>query len=93
MAAATATAQTGAMVITNGRIVSLAECESRSNTMKTMTVPSMRRTKPKINAGHLSDFILAGSGYFNDMRWSTDRRPGPVRQRLSATVPSSSGNS
>jgi len=88
-----ATAHTGAIVITNGRIVSLLECELRSNAMKTMTVPSMRRTKPTINAGHLSDFTLAGSGYFIDMRWSTERRPGPVRQRLSATVPSSNGNS
>ena len=88
-----ATVQTGAMVITNGRMVSLAEFELRSNAMKTMTVPIIRRTKPTINAGHLSDFILAGSGYFIDMRWSTDRRPGPVRQRLSATVPSSNGNS
>lgn len=93
MAAPTATAQTGTMVITNGRIVSLAECESRSKAMKTMTVPSISKAKPTVKAGHLSDFILAGSGYFNDIRWSTDRRPGPVRQRLSATVPSSSGNS
>ena len=62
MAAATATAQTGAIVITNGRIVSLAECESRSNTMKTITVPIISRAKPTIKAGHLSDFILVGSG-------------------------------
>ena len=88
-----ATAQTGAIVIMNGRIVSLLECELRSNAMKTMTVPSRRRTKPAISAGHLSDFTLAGSDYFMDIRWSTDRRPGPVRQRLSATVPSRSGNS
>jgi hypothetical protein len=27
--------------------------------MKTMTVPSMRRAKPTIKAGHLSDFIEA----------------------------------
>ena len=39
MAAATATAQTGAMVMTKGRIVSLFECETRSNARKTMTVP------------------------------------------------------
>jgi len=58
-----ATAQTGAMVITNGLIVSLAECELRSNAMKTMTVPIMRRTKPTIKAGHLSDFIVAGWYY------------------------------
>ena len=88
-----ATAQTGAMVITNGRIVSLLERETRSNAMKTATVPYKRRTRPTMSPGHLSDFTLAGSDYFIDIRWSTDRRPGPVRQRLSATVPSSSGNS
>ncbi len=93
MAAPTVTAQTGAMVITNGRIVSLAECESRSNAMNTMTVPSTSSAKPTINAGHLSDFILAGPGYFADMRLSIDSRPGPVSTRLSATVPSSSENS
>jgi len=54
-----ATAHTGAMVITNGLIVSLAECESRSNAMKTMTVPRIRRAKPTIKAGHLSAFIVA----------------------------------
>jgi hypothetical protein len=32
IATAMATAQSGAIVITNGRIVSLAECEVRSNT-------------------------------------------------------------
>ena len=65
MAAATATAQTGATVMRNGRIVSLAECESRSNAMKTMTVPISRRTKPTITAGHLSDFTLADQDYFD----------------------------
>ena len=39
MAAATASAQTGAMVMMKGRIVSLPECETRSNARKTMTVP------------------------------------------------------
>jgi hypothetical protein len=55
-----ATAQTGAMVITNGRIVSLAECESRSNAMKTMTVPVISRAKATIKAGHFSDFMRRG---------------------------------
>ena len=54
-----ATAQTGAIVIKNGLIVSLAECELRSNAMKTMTVPIMRRAKPTIKAGHLSEYIEA----------------------------------
>jgi len=39
IAAATATIQTGAMVMTNGRSVSLAECDCRSNARKTKTVP------------------------------------------------------
>ncbi|TME05617.1 MAG: LLM class F420-dependent oxidoreductase [Chloroflexi bacterium] len=39
-----ATAQTGAMVITNGRIVSLAECELRSKASKTRTVPNSSTT-------------------------------------------------
>ena len=39
MAAATATAQTGAMVMMKGRMVSLFECDTRSNARKTMTVP------------------------------------------------------
>ena len=39
MAAQIAIAHTGAIVITNGRIVSLAEWESRSNAWKTRTVP------------------------------------------------------
>ncbi len=93
MAAATATAQTGAMVMRNGRIVSLAECESWSNAMKTMAVPISRTTKPAITAGHLSDFTPGRIANYLNIRWSTDRRPGPVRQRLSATVPSSKGNS
>jgi len=93
MAAAAATAQTGAIVITNGRMVSLAECESRSNAMKTMTVPIISSAKPTIRAGHLSDFMLGGPGYFDEMRWSIESRPGPVSPRLKATVPSSSENS
>jgi hypothetical protein len=60
-----ATAQTGAIVITNGRIVSLFECEFRSNAMKTITEPIMRRAKPTIKAGHLSDFIVAGWYYLD----------------------------
>jgi hypothetical protein len=40
-AAATATAQSGATVMTNGRIVSLAEWEFRSNNWKTSTLPKM----------------------------------------------------
>jgi len=56
-----ATAQTGAMVIAKGRIVSLAEFESRSNAMKTMTVPAVSRAKPRIRAGPFSDFIPARS--------------------------------
>jgi hypothetical protein len=47
----------------NGRIVSLAELEFRSNAMKTMTVPSIRRARPTIKAGHFSEFILAHSEY------------------------------
>ncbi len=39
MAAAIATAQTGAMVMMKGRIVSLFECDTRSKARKTMTVP------------------------------------------------------
>ena len=39
MAAAAATAQTGAIVMMNGRIVSLFEWETRSIARKTMTVP------------------------------------------------------
>jgi len=39
MAPAIATIQTGAIVMTNGRSVSLAECDCRSNARKTNTVP------------------------------------------------------
>ena len=56
-----ATPQTGVMVITKGRIVSLAEFESRSNAMKTITVPIIRTAKPTIKASHFSDFIPARS--------------------------------
>jgi len=52
-----ATAQTGVMVIKNGRIVSLAECESRSKAMKTMTVPKSSRIEPAISPGHLSELM------------------------------------
>ena len=38
--------QTGAIVMTNGRIVSLAELETRSNARKTATVPYSRTAKP-----------------------------------------------
>ena len=38
-AAATATIQTGAIVMTNGRMVSLFECDTRSKASKTATVP------------------------------------------------------
>ena len=62
MAAAIATVQTGAIVIRNGRMVSLFECEFRSNAMKTMTVPSIRRAKPTIKAGHFSDFMWREGG-------------------------------
>ncbi len=58
-AAAIATAQTGIIVMRKGRIVSLAECESRSNAMKTRTVPIISKTKPAVNAGHLSDLTRA----------------------------------
>jgi|GraSoi013_1_20cm_4_1032433.scaffolds.fasta_scaffold41041_2 hypothetical protein len=89
MAAATATAQTGAMVMTKGRIVSLFECETRSNARKTMTVPYSRRMNATITA-HVTPGLVAT---YLDRRRSTERRPGPVRHRLSATVPSSSENS
>ena len=56
MAAATATTQTGVIVMRKGRIVSLAECESRSNAMKTITVPITSRANPTITAGHRKDF-------------------------------------
>ena len=46
-------------------MVSLLECELRSNAMKTMTVPTIRMAKPTIRAGHFSDFILACSDYFD----------------------------
>ena len=46
-------------------MVSLLECELRSNAMKTMTVPTIRMAKPTIRAGHFSDFILARSDYFD----------------------------
>ena len=54
--AAIATAQTGVIVMRNERMVSLAECEFRSNAMKTRTVPIISMTKPTVNAGHVSDF-------------------------------------
>ncbi|HEX6778793.1 MAG TPA: hypothetical protein VF099_11370 [Ktedonobacterales bacterium] len=46
-APAMATAQTGNMVITKGRKISLAECEARSNAWKTSY-----RTKEQDNKGH-----------------------------------------
>jgi len=46
-------------------MVSLLECELRSNAMKTMTVPTIRMAKPTIRVGHFSDFILACSDYFD----------------------------
>jgi hypothetical protein len=58
MAAATATAQTGAMVMTKGRIVSLFECETRSNARKTMSVPYSRRMNANTTAVHRSVFTV-----------------------------------
>src|SRR5256714_9045379 len=56
-APAMATAQTGAIVITNGRIVSLAECESRSNAANTITVPQSSSTSPMPSAIQVDDLI------------------------------------
>ena len=61
MVAAIATAQTGVIVMRNGRIVSLAECESRSKAMKTITVLITSKTRPAVKPGHLSVFTLAGA--------------------------------
>jgi len=58
IAAAIATAQTGAMVMTKGRRVSLFEWETRSKARKTITVPTMRSPKPTSNASHMSDRIV-----------------------------------
>ena len=52
-----ATIQTGAMVIRNGRMVSLAEWESRSNARKTSTVPYDKSTKPMASSGAVLQFI------------------------------------
>src|SRR4029077_14884621 len=43
LAAAVASPQTGAIVMMNGLIVSLPECDTRSKAPKTATVPEMRK--------------------------------------------------
>ena len=48
-----ATAQTGAIVMMNGRMVSLAECESRSKAMNTATVPKIREANPNASQAYL----------------------------------------
>jgi hypothetical protein len=64
--AAIATAQTGVMVMRNGRIVSLAEFEFRSNAMKTRTEPITSKTKPAASAGQVSDFNRADHNPLGD---------------------------
>lgn len=68
-----ATAHTGATVMTNGRRVSLAECELRSNVMKTSTVPYSSTSNPLyvvvgfewvLRAANLPDM------WFHDLRHS-----------------------
>ena len=59
-AAAMATAQTGAIVMTNGRIVSLAEFELRSNASNTATVPYARRRNATASAATSFQFIAKG---------------------------------
>ena len=48
-----AIAQTGAIVMTKGRMVSLTECESRSKAMNTATVPYSREAKPSASQAYL----------------------------------------
>ena len=60
LAAAIATAQTGAIVITNGRIVSLAELEIRSKASNTATVPKSRSSEPAASAAISFQFIAQG---------------------------------
>jgi hypothetical protein len=66
--AAIATAQTGVIVMRNGRMESLAEWEFRSNAMKTMTVPMISKTKPAASAGHVSDFTRSDHNGLDDSR-------------------------
>jgi hypothetical protein len=58
--AAIATAQTGAIVMTNGRMVSLAEFELRSKASNTATVPNSRRSKATASAAISLQFIAQG---------------------------------
>ena len=66
-AAPMATAQTGAMVIRNGRMVSLAECDPRSKAPNTITVPSASRINPATKAGHLNARIAGQSTSYSDV--------------------------
>lgn len=61
LAAAIATAHTGAMVITKGLIVSLAELELRSNASKTMTVPATRSRNATASHATVERFTLTGT--------------------------------
>ena len=55
-----ASAQTGPIVMMNGRIVSLAECESRSKAMNTRTVPYMSTANAIPTAPRALRFISNG---------------------------------
>jgi hypothetical protein len=55
-----ATAQTGAIVMTNGRIVSLAELELRSKASNTATLPYARRRNAMASAA--TSFQLMAKG-------------------------------
>src|SRR5438105_3890770 len=64
-ALATATTQTGAIVMTKGRRVSLAEFELRSKARKTSTVPykrTMNATATPAGTSHLMDYATGWSG-------------------------------
>jgi F420-dependent oxidoreductase-like protein len=60
LAAAIVSAHTGAMVMRNGRMVSLAECESRSNARNTSTVPYASTTKATPTAERDFQFAIEG---------------------------------
>src|SRR5437879_10149333 len=67
-----ASAHTGPMVIRNGRMVSLAECESRSKAWNTRTVPNTRAAKARATPPTLSLTSLK-TGSRSTWLWNLDQ--------------------
>lgn len=72
-------------MITNGRRVSLAECEWRSNARKTSTVPTIRSAVPPISAGRIPRTPVTlprrGSGVIPDRSRMPPHRAVPLLWR------------